>query len=60
MQLLWEIIGHLVLAGLLFTLTAMTVWYVREIAKRIKEIKDTAREIKELKQQNQSLKSDKR
>jgi len=36
MQLLWEIIGHLVLAGLLFMLVAMTVWYIREIVRRIR------------------------
>lgn len=39
MALLWEIIGHLILASLLFALTALTVWYVREIIRRMKEWK---------------------
>lgn len=36
MALLWEIIGHLILAGLLAMLVGLTVWYVREVIRRIR------------------------
>lgn len=46
MQLLFEIIGHLILAGLLFMLAVITIWYFREIVERLK-MKKKKKQLKE-------------